>query len=176
MQLSIGKLTRQASSSSLALCSLGFEGKSGKNQGFVWIHYMSDAQAKQPPLFLMEISKRDCVRKCARLDVAISAFSKNRSVVMPKPLVVELTWLARLHSACYQWLAVRCLQQQRLLYKIRPKMHYYARMIDTFLGTSICLTHLSTFGGEDLWAKPAAVLLKRATGALTCAHGRDATP
>ena len=72
---------------------------------------------------------------------------------MATPAVEEVTWLCRLHSASYQWLAAHCLTERRLLYKIRPKTHYFCHMIDTFEKTEICLMHMSTFGDEDFMGK-----------------------
>ena len=90
---------------------------------------------------------------CWSLDVALSAWNVNDEVVMATPAVEEVTWLCRLHSASYQWLAAHCLTERRLLYKIRPKTHYFCHMIDTFEKTEICLMHMSTFGDEDFMGK-----------------------
>ena len=90
---------------------------------------------------------------CWALDVVLSTFSKNQDVVMQSAVAAEVAWLARLHSACYQWLAVQCLHQQRCLYKVRPKTHYFVHLMDTFAQNCICLMHLSTFGDEDFMGK-----------------------
>ena len=87
------------------------------------------------------------------LDTALSIFSTNRRVVMVSTTVSETVWLCRLHSACYQFLASECLRQGRLLYKNRPKTHYFCHMIDHHEQTGICLLHVSTFGDEDFMHK-----------------------
>jgi hypothetical protein len=45
------------------------------------------------------------------------------------------------------------LAQRRLLYKIRPKTHYFLHMIDHHELTKLCLMFLSTFGDEDYMGK-----------------------
>lgn len=90
---------------------------------------------------------------CWSLDVAISCWSLNTEVVMQTHQVEQTTWLCRLHSATYQWLAGQCLRERRLLYKIRPKTHYFVHMVDAFQETKICAMHLSTFGDEDYMGK-----------------------
>ena len=67
---------------------------------------------------------------CWSLDVALSIFNLIARVKMATQAVCETTWLCRLHAVCYQWLACECLAQRRLLYKIRPKTHYFLHMID----------------------------------------------
>ena len=90
---------------------------------------------------------------CWTLDVALSVFNRNKQVKMQEHVVKETTWLLRFHMACYQWLAVQSLQQKRLLYKVRPKSHYYSHMVDHFEETCLCLMHLSTLGDEDFMGK-----------------------
>ena len=38
-----------------------------------------------------------------------------------------------------------CIAQRRLLYKVRPKTHYFTHMVDHHEETCLCLLHLSTF-------------------------------
>ena len=90
---------------------------------------------------------------CWTLDTAISLFNTNKKLKMKPWVVQQTTWLCRLHSATYQWLSARCLSQKRLLYKIRPKTHYFTHMIDHHQETGLCLLHLSTFGDEDFMGK-----------------------
>ena len=90
---------------------------------------------------------------CWSLDVALSAWNLNPKIVMPRKAVEETVWYCRLHSASYQWLAVQCLNEGRLLYKIRPKTHYFVHMVDHHAQTRLCLMHLSTFGDEDYMGK-----------------------
>ncbi|CAL1170983.1 unnamed protein product [Cladocopium goreaui] len=90
---------------------------------------------------------------CWSLDVPLSTWNVNGKVVMLRATVREVTWLCRLHSASYQWLSARCLAEQRLLYKCRPKTHYFVHMVDHFEETQICLMHASTFGDEDYMGK-----------------------
>ena len=90
---------------------------------------------------------------CWTLDTAISLFNTNKKLKMKPWVVQQTTWLCRLHSATYQWLSARCLSQRRLLYKIRPKTHYFTHMIDHHQETGLCLLHLSTFGDEDFMGK-----------------------
>ena len=90
---------------------------------------------------------------CWCLDVALSTWSINTNVVMDAAVVAEVTWLCRLHSACFQWLARQCISQRRLLYKIRPKTHYFVHMLDHYKSTKICLMFLATFGDEDYMGK-----------------------
>ena len=79
---------------------------------------------------------------CWALDVSLSVFNQNQRVKMQQHVVKETTWLCRLHSACYQWLGARCLSQRRLLYKVRPKTHYFSHMVDHHEATQLCLLHL----------------------------------
>jgi hypothetical protein len=90
---------------------------------------------------------------CWALDTALSVFNRTRRVKMLENVVKETTWLCRLHSASYQWLAVRCLSQRRLLFKVRPKTHYFSHMVDHHQESCLCLIHLSTFGDEDFMGK-----------------------
>lgn len=90
---------------------------------------------------------------CWTLDVALSIFNQNTYIKMHAGVVKEVTWLCRLHSACYQYLGVQCLSQRRLLYKIRPKTHYFTHMLDHYESSGLCLMHLSTFGDEDFMGK-----------------------
>ena len=90
---------------------------------------------------------------CWSLDVALSIWNLNPRVLMPESVVEETTWLCRLHSATYQKLAMVCISERRLLYKIRPKTHYFVHMIDHHEETKLCLMHLSTFGDEDYMGK-----------------------
>lgn len=111
--------------------------------------------AASPLLISAEKKKHARMRAvcCWTLDVALSAWSLNSRVVMATAEVVEITWLCRLHSATYQWLAVQCLNERRLLYKVRPKSHYFVHMIDHFSESKLCLMFLSTFGDEDYMGK-----------------------
>lgn len=72
---------------------------------------------------------------------------------MRASIVKQTVWLCRMHSACYQWLGARCIVQKRLLYKVRPKTHYFTHMVDHCEETALCLLHLSTFGDEDFMGK-----------------------
>ena len=90
---------------------------------------------------------------CWTLDTTLSIFNQNKCVKMKPWLVQQTTWLCRLHSATYQWLSARCILDKRLLYKIRPKTHYFTHMIDHHQETRLCLLHLSTFGDEDFMGK-----------------------
>ena len=90
---------------------------------------------------------------CWSLDVALSTFNLNQQIKMEACVAAEVTWLCRLHAACYQWLAMECIAQRRLLYKVRPKSHYFGHMVDHFAQTCLCLLHLSTFGDEDFMGK-----------------------
>ena len=90
---------------------------------------------------------------CWSLDVPLSTWNLNGKVVMSRATVREVTWLCRLHSASYQWLSASSLAEQRLLYKCRPKTHYFVHMVDHFEETAICLMHVSTFGDEDYMGK-----------------------
>ena len=90
---------------------------------------------------------------CWSLDVALSAWNLNQKVRMHDSHVKQTTWLCRLHLACYQWLGVQCLNQSRLLYKVRPKTHYFVHMLDHHETSKLCLMFLSTFGDEDYMGK-----------------------
>lgn len=90
---------------------------------------------------------------CWSLDAALSNWSVNENVKMSTQKTAGITWLCRLHSASYEWLAGTCLVEKRLLWKIRPKTHYFVHMVDHFEATRICLMHLSTFGDEDFMGK-----------------------
>ena len=90
---------------------------------------------------------------CWTLDTALSIFNMNKKIKMRVPVVRQTTWLCRLHSACHQWLGSRCMSQRRLLYKVRPKTHYFTHMVDHHEETCLCLLHLSTFGDEDFMGK-----------------------
>ena len=90
---------------------------------------------------------------CWSLDVALSCWNVNEEVVMPDSTVQQTVWLCRLHSASYEWLAGQCLLAGRLLYKVRPKTHYFCHMVDHHEKTKICLMHLATFGDEDYMGK-----------------------
>ena len=90
---------------------------------------------------------------CWALDVALSVFNQTKCVKTPEHVVKQTTWLLRLHSACYKLLSARCLCQRRLLYKVRPKTHYFSHMVDFHASTCLCLLHLSTFNDEDFMGK-----------------------
>ena len=90
---------------------------------------------------------------CWALDVALSVWSLCPVVRMAERHVQEVVWLCRLHSATYQWLAHRCLTERRLLYKIKPKSHYFQHLLDHFQSTRLSLMHLSTFMDEDYMGK-----------------------
>lgn len=90
---------------------------------------------------------------CWALDTALSCFNINEDVVMPDSTVQQTVWLLRLHSASYEWLAGSCFLEERLLYKVRPKTHYFVHMVDHYERTKICLMHLATFGDEDFMGK-----------------------
>ena len=90
---------------------------------------------------------------CWTLDTALSIFNMNKKIKMRVQVVRQTTWLCRLHSACHQWLGSRCIAQRRLLYKVRPKTHYFTHMVDHHEETCLCLLHLSTFGDEDFMGK-----------------------
>ena len=78
---------------------------------------------------------------------------ESESGIMPQSEVEQTVWLCRLHSASYEWLAGQCLIEGRLLYKIRPKTHYFCHMVDHHEMTKICLMHLATFGDEHYMGK-----------------------
>ncbi|CAK9008584.1 unnamed protein product [Durusdinium trenchii] len=90
---------------------------------------------------------------CWSLDLALSLWSKNGKVLTARDIVDETTWLCHLHSASYQWLACQCLAERKLLFKVRPKTHYFCHMVDHFSATQLCLMHLSTFSDEDFMHK-----------------------
>ena len=46
-------------------------------------------------------------------------------------------------------LADRALQQQRLLWKMRPKLHYISHLISEMLATNLNPVHMSNFLDED---------------------------
>lgn len=100
---------------------------------------------------------------CWALCVALSLWSQNEDVVMPCDQVRSACWLARLHAVAYQWLAAECYQSRRLLYKIRPKGHYFQHMVDHHEATKLSLVHLSTFQDEDFMGK--------ARGICRASHG-----
>ena len=50
---------------------------------------------------------------CWTLDVALSTFNLNKCVIMSAPCVAEVTWLLRLHLACYQRLSCESLQKMK---------------------------------------------------------------
>eukprot|EP00438_Fugacium_kawagutii_P019266 Skav217556 [mRNA] locus=scaffold1602:293891:294970:+ [translate_table: standard] len=90
---------------------------------------------------------------CWSLDVALSIFSQNQKIKMPMHVVKQTTWLLRLHAACYEYLAARCIGQKTLLYKLRPKTHYFSHMVDHHEETCLCLMHLCCLGDEDFMGK-----------------------
>ena len=49
----------------------------------------------------------------------------------------------------YQILADRALQQQRLLWKMRPQLHYLSHLISETLATNLNPVHMSNFLDED---------------------------
>ena len=120
-----------------------------------FVTFLMSRLAESPALQSQEAKLHAQIRSvcCWSIDVPLSVFSQNRSVKMPVQLVAEVTWLCRLHSAAFQWLAAECLRHRRLLYKVRPKTHYFSHMVDSFESSSICLMHLATFGDEDFMGK-----------------------
>ena len=90
---------------------------------------------------------------CWCLDAALSAWSLSPNVIMPRSTVQHTVWLCRMHSATYEWLALQSLSSQKLLFKVRPKTHYFAHMVDHFSETQLCLQHLSCFSDEDFMGK-----------------------
>ena len=90
---------------------------------------------------------------CWSLDTALSMWNLGTSVVVPGRDVAHASWLCRLHLACYQWIATQCLLARRLLYKVRPKSHYLAHLIDHHEQTRLSPIFLSTFGDEDFMNK-----------------------
>ena len=137
------------------MCALDTRIKAAKVRTlFAFTTFMMTRLAESPILDAQK-KKHAQVRAvcCWSLDVALSIFNLNPRVKMATQAVCETTWLCRLHSACYQWLACECLVQRRLLYKIRPKTHYFLHMIDHHELTKLCLMFLSTFGDEDYMGK-----------------------
>lgn len=104
---------------------------------------------------------------CWSLDVALTIWSLNKKVVTEESVVRESTWLCRLHCATYQWLASACMAQRRLLYKIRPKTHYFIHMVDHHDESRHCPMFLSTFGDEDF--------MHKVRGICCACHGRTYT-
>ena len=90
---------------------------------------------------------------CWALDISLSCWNLCPKVRMAESHVKENVWYCRLHSARYQYLAGQCIVQKRLLYKCRPKAHYFTHMVDHFLATRLNLMHLSTFMDEDFMGK-----------------------
>ena len=137
------------------MCALDTRIKAAKVRTlFAFTTFMMTRLAESPILDAQK-KKHAQVRAvcCWSLDVALSIFNLNPRVKMATQAVCETTWLCRLHSACYQWLACECLVQRRLLYKIRPTTHYFLHMIDHHELTKLCLMFLSTFGDEDYMGK-----------------------
>ena len=94
---------------------------------------------------------------CWTLDVALSTFNLNKCVIMSAPCVAEVTWLRRLHLACYQRLSCESLPKNEVNFKIRPKSHYLCHLVDVFSQNKICLQHLSAFLDEDFMGKTRSI-------------------
>ena len=90
---------------------------------------------------------------CWSLDTALSIWNLSDRVKMSKREVEHSVWLSRLHSMTYQWLAARALVQRRLLYKVRPKTHYFQHLLDHVVETHLSPMFLATFGDEDYMHK-----------------------
>ena len=120
---------------------------------FAFITWLMSRLASSPLPPEQKLNARVRAICCWTLDTALSVFNRTRHVKMLKHVVKETTWLCRLHSASYQWLAVQSLSQKRLLFKVRPKTHYFSHMVDHHQQSCLCLIHLSTFGDEDFMGK-----------------------
>ena len=160
MQLYIGTLTMarlgRPKHQHWPMCVLDSRIKAAKVRTLFAFTTFIMTRLAESPLLDSELKRKHAqVRSvcCWSLDVALSSWNLNARVVMTTDSVRETTWLCRLHSATYQWLAVQCLQQRCLLYKIRPKTHYFVHMIDHHEETKLCLMFLSTFGDEDYMGK-----------------------
>lgn len=90
---------------------------------------------------------------CWSLDTALSIWTLGDRVKMSKREAEHSVWLSRLHAVTYQSLAARALLQRRLLYKIRPKTHYFQHMLDHVSETHLSPMFLATFGDEDYMHK-----------------------
>lgn len=96
---------------------------------------------------------------CWTLDTALSIWNQCKSVAMSPGDVTTASWLCRVHSASYQYLAVQSLRERRLLWKVRPKSHYFVHFVDFYETTGLSPIHMSAFLDEDFMGKARKICL-----------------
>lgn len=110
------------------------------------------AHPRHVPLDILPHAKARAVCFWA-LDVALSIWNKSTLCVLSVEETVVSVWLCKLHSTAYQWLSVKCMRDRRLLYKVRPKTHYFCHITDWVAQSHFNPQTLSNFCDEDFMGK-----------------------
>ncbi|CAK9025019.1 unnamed protein product [Durusdinium trenchii] len=67
---------------------------------------------------------------CWCLSACLSIWSKGKKPKLSQQEKEKSVWLGRSHLVCYAALAAGALAQHQLLYKVRPKCHYFEHALD----------------------------------------------
>ena len=91
------------------------------------------------------------VRGCMMwsLSTALSIWHKGQRPYLTELEAAESCNLCGLHLVCYQWLSATNLARQRLLYKIRPKGHYFDHLVEQTMGSLQNPMSFANFIDED---------------------------
>ena len=87
---------------------------------------------------------------CFSLSNMLSIWSKGKRPFMGQQSQDSSRYLGNLFFACYTWLAGEALQNRELLWKLRPKHHYFVHLVDHAVQTGLNPMHMSNFLDEDM--------------------------
>lgn len=87
---------------------------------------------------------------CFSLSNMLSIWSKGKRPFMGQQSQDSSHYLGKLFFACYTWLAGEALQNRELLWKLRPKHHYFVHLVDHAVQTGLNPMHMSNFLDEDM--------------------------
>ena len=86
---------------------------------------------------------------CFSLSAALSIWSKGERPHLSHAEAAESSWLGCLHLVRYQALASRALTRGEFLWRVRPKHHYIAHLLDETRRWKLNPMAASTFLDED---------------------------
>lgn len=84
------------------------------------------------------------------LSAALSIWYRGPRPMLSQQQAEYSAWLGRAHLRCYAKLAVEALNSNRLLYKLRPKHHYFEHLLDETFRLHRNPIHQANFVDEDL--------------------------